>query len=92
MVVSNCQKKKEFDLSVLYVSMTVSKGCLQRSRLCAGGQCSSVQPGLLKPNKVTKVENTYIDAAKQVEPDLLLGYAPKMKDALRLARLHKAAC
>ena len=63
--------------------------CHQRSRLYAGGQCSSVQPGLLKPNKVTKVENTYIDAAKQVEPEPLLGYALKMKDAFRLAHLHK---
>jgi hypothetical protein len=61
----------------------------QRSRLYAGGQCCSVQPGLLKPNKVTKVENTYIDAAKQVEPGMLLGYALQMKDALRLAYLHK---
>lgn len=70
-------------------------GCLfkmtpKRPGLYAGGQCCSVQPGLLKPNKVTKVENTYIDAAKQVEPDIKLGYALKMKDAFRLARLHKA--
>jgi hypothetical protein len=40
------------------------------------------QPGLLKPNKVTKVEITYIDA-KQIEPDML-GYILKMKDASRL--------
>lgn len=44
------------------------------------------------PNKITKVEVTYIDAAKQVEPDMVLGYVLKMKDALRLAHLHKAAC
>ena len=49
-------------------------------------------PGLLKPNRITKVEVTYIDAAKQVEPEPLLGYALKMKDAFRLAHLHKAAC
>jgi len=60
--------------------------------LYAGGQCCSFQPGLLKQNKVTKVENTYIDAAKQVEPGMLLGYALQLKDALRLAHLHKAVC
>jgi hypothetical protein len=60
--------------------------------LYAGGQCCSVQPGLLKPNRITKVEVTFIDAAKQVEPDMLLGYALAMKDAFRLAHLHKAAC
>jgi hypothetical protein len=65
---------------------------MQRSGLYAGGQCFCVQPGLLKPNKGTKVENTYIDAAKQVEPDILLGYALKMKDAFRLAHLHKTCC
>ena len=46
----------------------------------------------MKPNRITKVEVTYIDAAKQVEPDMLLGYALKMKDALRLAHLHKTQC
>ena len=61
----------------------------QRSGLCAGGQCCSVQPGLLKPNEVTKVENTHIDGTKLVEPDMLLGYALKMKDAFHLAHLHK---
>jgi hypothetical protein len=60
--------------------------------LYAGGQCCSVQPGLLKPNRITKAEVTYIDAAKQVEPDMLPGYALKMKDAFRLAHLHKACC
>ena len=64
----------------------------KRPGLYAGGQCCSVQPGLLKPNKITKVEIRYIDAAKQVEPDMLLGYALKMKDAFRLAHLYKAAC
>ena len=68
------------------------KNYAQRSGLFAGGQCCSVQPGLLKPNKVTKVENTYIDAAMQVEPGIWLGYVMLMKDAFRLARLHKAAC
>jgi hypothetical protein len=63
-----------------------------RSRLYAGGQCCSVQPGLLKPNRITKTQVTNIDAAKQVEPDMLPGYALKMKDASRLAHLHKAAC
>ncbi len=71
---------------------TVAAMAAQRSGLYTGGQCCSVQPGLLKSNKVTKVENTYIDAAKQVEPDMLLGYALKMKDACRLAHLHKADC
>jgi hypothetical protein len=47
---------------------------------------------LLKPHRITKVEVTYIDAAKQVEPEPLLGYALKMKDAFRLAHLHKTAC
>ena len=65
---------------------------MQRQGLYAGGQCCYVQPGLLKPSKVTKVENTYIDAAKQVEPDMLLGYALQMKDAFRLAHLHKTIC
>jgi len=64
----------------------------QRLRLYAGGQCCSVQPGLLRPNRITKVEVTYIDAAKQVEPDMLLGFALKMKDAFRLAHLHKTCC
>jgi hypothetical protein len=45
--------------------------------------------GLLKPNRITKVEVTYIDAAKPVEPDMKLGYALKMKDAFRLAHLLK---
>jgi hypothetical protein len=40
----------------------------QRSGLYAGGQFTSVQPRLLKPNKITKAEITYIDAAKQVDP------------------------
>jgi hypothetical protein len=62
------------------------------SGLYAGGQCGSVQPWLLKPNKITKAEIANIDAAKQVEPDMKLGYAQSMKDAFRLARLHKAAC
>jgi hypothetical protein len=44
------------------------------------------------PNRITNVEITYIDAAKQVEPDMLLGYALKMKDAFRLAHLHKTFC
>jgi hypothetical protein len=60
--------------------------------LYAGGQCCSVQPRLLKPNRYSDAEITYIDAAKQVEPDMLLGYALQMKDAFRLAHLHKAAC
>lgn len=77
-------------LSVCYVAVILH--LLPTLGLYAGGQCSSVQPGLLKPNKVTKVENTNIDAAKQVEPGMQLGYALLMKDALRLARLHKAAC
>ena len=64
----------------------------QRAGLYAGGQCSSVQPGLLKPNRITKAEVTFIDAAKQVKPDMLLGYALKMKDAFRLAHLHKTQC
>jgi hypothetical protein len=45
-----------------------------------------------KGNRITKVEVTYIDTAKQVEPDMLLGYALKMKDEFRLAHLHKAFC
>lgn len=57
-----------------------------------GGQCYSVQPSLLKPNRITEVEVTIIDAAKQVKPNMLLGYELKMKDALRLAHLHKTQC
>jgi hypothetical protein len=53
----------------------MSINCAQRSGLYAGGQGCSVQPGLLKPNRITKVEVTYIDAAKQVELNMLLGYA-----------------
>jgi hypothetical protein len=73
----------------LFASLRLEWNGTQRSRLYAGGQCSSVKPGLLKPNRVTKVEVTYIDAAKQVEPDILLGNALQMKDAFRLAHLHK---
>jgi hypothetical protein len=47
---------------------------------------------LLKPNRITKAEVTIIDAAKQVKPDMPLGYALKMKDAFRLAHLHKTQC
>jgi hypothetical protein len=61
-------------------------------RLYAVGQCSSVQPGLLKPNRITKVEVTCIDAVKQVEPDMPLGYALQMKDPFSLAHLHKNQC
>ena len=57
------------------VRIFIVSHCGQRPGLYAGGQCCSVQPGLLKPNKVTKVDNTYIDAAKQVETDMRLGYA-----------------
>jgi len=70
-----------------YSDMLCGHLCL-RSRLYAGGQCTSVQPGLLKPNRITEVEVTHIDAAKQVEPDISLGFALKMKDAFRLAHLH----
>lgn len=51
---------------------------------------SVFRPGILKPNKITKVEVTYIDAAKQVEPDMKLGYALKMKDAFHLECLRQA--
>jgi hypothetical protein len=46
-------------------------------------------PALPKPNRITNVEVTYIDAAKQVEPDMQMDYALKMKDTFRLAHLHK---
>jgi hypothetical protein len=48
------------------------------------GKCYSVEPGLLKLNKVTKVECTYIDAARHVEPEPPPGYA--------LAVLKKVDC
>jgi UDP-N-acetyl-D-mannosaminuronate dehydrogenase len=72
--------------------MSSVKKLLPTLGLYAGGQCCSVQPGLLKPNKITKVEDTFIDAAKQVEPNMPLGYVLKMKDAFRLAHLHKTIC